>query len=193
MSIKINLLPDVKLAKIKEHQRRKTAISIAVGSVIVSAGIMVAGFLVVQGQNLRINQLKTSINDKKTQETNYPNIKAMVSLQSRLQALPDLLSKRVYMTKLASVLSSVEPTDVDFTSLSLANGQLNIGAEGKSYLAAAKVAKAIEGANVTVGSGANASNTPYFTNVQLSAVSLNGATTTYSITANVNPGATSGQ
>lgn len=184
MSAKINLLPDVRQTKLQDKQRRQLAISITSAVLVVTAGLLLAGFLIVQGQNLRINQLTTSIKNKKAQVAAFPNVKEILSLQARTAALTPLYSQRVYMTKLAQIMSSQEPTDVDFTSVSLANGQLTIAAEGKSYLAAARVAKAIT--NVSKD-GVN-----YFSNVQLSAVSLNGTKTTYSITATLNPGATSG-
>lgn len=190
MSTKINLLPDVRLAKLREKTRRHWAISSMFISVIVSAGILIVAFVVLQAQVLTAHNLKNNITSKKQQVASYPNVTTILSAQARLTALPGLYQQRVKTTKLLGILSSIEPTDVDFTAMSVDSaGSLNLSAEGKSYSAAARIARALEQANVSVGSGANANNQPYFTNVQLSAVSLNSGKTAYTITATVSPGA----
>lgn len=194
MSAKINLLPDVRQAKLQDKQRRQLAISVAVGAVIVSAGLLVVGFLIIQGQNLRISGLTSSISSKKQQIASFPDVKKILGTQAKIAALPGLYSQRAIITKLLNTLSATEPPDVDFTALSLtSSSQLSLSMEGKSYLAAARVAKALEAANVTVGTGANTGNKPFFTNVQLSAVSMATNKTTYTITAVVSPEVISGQ
>lgn len=193
MSARINLLPDVRQAKIQEKQRRHLAVSVMVGSVVGVAIILVVAFIIVQGQHLRIGQLTTSISTKKQQVASYPDIKTILALQAKADALPGLYSQRTAMTKLFGILSGLEPQDADFTNVSVTGTTLNITAEGKSYLAAARVANALQAANVSVGTGAQASNKPFFTNVQLSAVTLNTNKTGYTITATIDPGATSGK
>ena len=193
MSTKINLLPDVRQAKMQDQQRRHLAISLVVGSVVGVAAILIVAFVVVQGQHLRINQLTSSISSKKQQVASYPDIKTILSLQAKSDALPGLYSQRTTMTKLLSILSSLEPQDVDFTAVSVTGPTLSITAEGKSYLAAARIANALKAANVTVGTGAQAGNKPFFTSVNLSAVTLSTDKTGYTITANIDPGATSGK
>lgn len=194
MSTKINLLPDVRQAKIQDKSRRRLAVAVMAGSVMVLIGALLLGFLTEQAQRLTINSLTNSIKDKKTQINNTPDIKTMLSLQARLAALPKLYSDRVLMTKLNKVLSALEPSDTAFTDLSIDNNhQLTFNATGKTYLTAARIAKALEASNVSVGDGAAATNEPYFSDVQLSAVTSDSGTTTYSVTATVNQGATSGQ
>lgn len=194
MSTKINLLPDVRQAKIQDKSRRRLAVAVMAGSVMVLIGALLLGFLTEQAQRLTINSLTNSIKDKKTQINNTPDIKTMLSLQARLAALPKLYSDRVLMTKLNKVLSGLEPSDTAFTDLSIDNNhQLTFNATGKTYLTAARIAKALEASNVSVGDGAAATNEPYFSDVQLSAVTSDSGTTTYSVTATVNQGATSGQ
>jgi len=191
---KINLLPDVRQAKIQEKQRRQLAISAMIGSVVAVVGILIVAVIVIAGQNLRINQLTGSITSKKQQVASYPDINTILTLQAKANALPSLYSQRSTMTKLFGTLASIEPQDVDFTNVAVSNSsQLTITAEGKSYLAAARVTDALQAANVSVGTGAQASNTPFFTNVQLSGVTLQSGKTGYSITATIDPGATSGK
>lgn len=186
MSAKINLLPDVRQAKLQDKQRRQLALSVAVGSVVVTAALLVFALILITGQKLLIKNLTDSISKKKGQVASYPDVKTILSAQARLDKLPGLYDQRVVMTKLVSILSSAEPQDVSFSGMSITNDKLTLTANGKSYLAAAKIARSLETAKDP--SGMN-----YFTDVTLSAVSLSGHITSYSLTATINPGATSGK
>ncbi len=186
MSAKINLLPDLRQAKLQDKQHRQVAITIALISVVATAGLLLLGFLIIQGQNLRIKALTSSIADKKKEVAAKPDIKNILSTQGRLDHLPGLYSQRVYATELAKILSSAEPKDVAFSSLTVTTNKLTLGASGRSYLAAAKIARSLE--TVKDSSGTN-----YFTDVQLSAVSLAGNTSAFSISATINPGASDGK
>jgi Tfp pilus assembly protein PilN len=181
----INLLPDLRQAKIRDKQRRQLAITIAVGMVVGVAALLVLGFLIIQGQNLRINQLTNSITDKKAEIKKTSNVNEILSLQARAAALPGLFGKRLYITKLLSTLSTNQPADVAFSSFSLTQNSVSISATGKSYQAAARIALALQQAKTN--------GQLDFTNVVLSAVSVSGTTTSYSITATVNPQVTSGK
>jgi len=193
VSAKINLLPDVRQAKLQDKQRRQLAISVAIGTVLVAAVLLVIGFLVIQGQNVQVSKLSSKITTNKQKVASYPNVKAMLALQAKVAALPALYQQRAIITKLLNTISAVEPPDADFTNLSLTNdSQLVVTAEGKSFMTASRLADALKAANTVTGPGAKASNQPYFTNVQLSAVTLGAGKTGYSVTASVNPGAISG-
>ena len=194
MSTKINLLPDVRLTKLRDQSHRRLAVSGMTGAIIITAALLVIGFLVVQGQNITISSLTNGIKSRQNKVSSYPNIKTILSLQARLASLPELYSQRAIMTKVYGILSSVEPSDVAFTNVSLdATNQLTIQATGHSYLGAARITDALEQSNLTVGASASPSNLAHFTNVQLSAVTLSDGVTSFSITASVSPGATHGQ
>lgn len=194
MSMKLNLLPDVRLAKLRDQQHRRLAVSVAIGSVVVTAALLVVGVLIVQGQYLTIHSLTSGIKSREDKVSSYPNVKAMLSTQGRLAALPDLYAKRQTMTNVYQVLSSIQPSDVAFTSVTLdSSNLLTINATGRSYLAAARIARALEQDNLTVGNGASSSNTPHFSNVQLSAVTLSTGVTTFSITATISSGVLHGK
>ncbi|HSX14520.1 MAG TPA: PilN domain-containing protein [Candidatus Saccharimonadales bacterium] len=186
MSIKINLLPDVRQEKLQEKQRRQLAATIAIATGVVGLALIVVGFVIVQGQNLRIALLTRSIRDKKQQVASFQDVGTILSLQGRVAALPQLYSQRTYMTELTSILSTHEPSDVAFTNLTIASQQLTLSAEAKSYLAAARIAKAMEAA-------ASSDQTKFFSNVQLSSVTLNNGKVAYTITATINSGATDGK
>ncbi len=191
MSTKINLLPDIRLAKLRDQQHRRLAVSGMVGSVIVAAALLVIGFLIVQGQYLTIHSLTGSIQSKENQVASYPNVKAMLSTQQRLAALPALYSQRQVMTNLYGILSGVEPNDAAFTAVTLdSSNLLTISASGRSYLAAARIAKALEQSNTAAAGSAGA---PRFSNVQLSSVTLSSGLTSFTITATVNQGVLNGK
>lgn len=194
MSTKINLLPDVRLTKLRDQSHRRLAVSGMTAAIIVTAALLVIGFLVVQGQNITISSLTNGIKSRQNKVAAYPNVKTILSLQARLAALPELYSQRAVMTKVYGILSSIEPSDVAFTSVSLdATNLLTIQATGHTYLAAARITDALKQSNLTIGAGASPSNQAHFSNVQLSAVSLGDGVTTFSITASVSQGATHGQ
>jgi hypothetical protein len=194
MSTLINLLPDVRQAKLQDKRNRRLAITIMLGVILFVGAVLIIAVLTIQAQNFTINALTNSIKDKKQQVASTPDVKTMLSLQARLSALPQLYSQRVLLTKLNNILSAVEPKDLALTSVSLdASNNLNITAEGKTYLGAAKLARALEQSNLSVGQGASPSNEPHFSNVTLSAVTQSDGKTNFSITATANSGASSGK
>ncbi len=194
MSILINLLPDTRQAKQRDHQRRQLATGIAVVVWVVVGGIVVLLTLYMEGQKLAIGNYNKQISDKETQLQGTSGLLDALTAQQHLNSLPQLYNQRVYLTKFFTAYTAANPNDVTVSSLVIDNtNAMTINGTGRTYAAVAKLAKALEADNVTVGSGANSGNQPYFTNVAIQSVSRSNNQVNFTLNATVGSGATSGK
>jgi len=197
MTPKINLAPDRHQAKVKAKRSRQLILAISFLVTATSVGIMVALFLVAQGQNLAIRLTQNAINDDKTQINQYKQqgLQDAVTTQRHLDSLPVLYSQRVYLSKFFDVLISVSPQGFGVSRINIdSQNVIKFNGRAKSYTLAAKFAKALEASNVTIGSGAAAANTPYFSNIDLSGVSAaSDGSVDFSVTATMSKEVTNGQ
>lgn len=187
MSTKINLLPDIRQAKINDKNNRRLAVTVAISVSVVCAGLLLLTILIIQGQALRISQLNNSIKSKQQQISSYPDVNKILTTAAQLDSLPQLYSQRVYMTQLTQILTKQQPNDTAFQSLTIdSTNSINLTVVGRSYMSAARLAKAMEASTLP-----NNSQVHTFDNVLLSAVVLANGQTSFSITATVNKEATS--
>jgi Tfp pilus assembly protein PilN len=198
VSILVNLLPDLRQAKLKERRRRQLVAGVSVMIWVVCGGIIILMAFVVAGQKVVINNLTGSINKEKQDLSAVPNIIDAYTAEQHLASLPGLYAQRVYLTKFFDAYTQANPQDVTLTSMTIdQSNNLTVNGAGKTYAAVAKLARALAAANVTVGTGAQSSNTPYFTNVQITSVQNSGAGTTnkggvqFNISATLQSGVTS--
>jgi len=194
MPILINLLPDVRQAKLRESRRRQlvTGVSIMVWVICGSAVLLMS--LYAGGQKVIINNYTHDISVQEAQLENVPGIVAAYTAQQHLAALPQLYSQRVYMTRFLQAYTEADPTTIALTALSLdASGALIVQGNSDTYASVAKLARALTASNVTVGTGAQSANVPYFSNVSIvTAGSGNGSKgVNFTINATVASGATS--
>lgn len=198
MSILINLLPDLRQAKLREHRRRQLVAGVSVMIWVVCGGALVLMSLYVAGQKVIISNYTNSINNEKRQLQAVPNLLDAYTAQQHLAALPGLYAQRVYVTKFFDAYSQADPQDVTLNSLTVdSSNNLSVVGSGKTYASVAKLARALAASNVTVGTGAQAANTPYFTNVQIASVKNAGTgagvnAVQFSISATLQSGVTSG-
>lgn len=199
MSILVNLLPDLRQAKLRERRRRQLVAGVSVTVWVVCGVVIVLMSLYVAGQKVIINNLTNSINSEKNQLAGVPNIIDAYTAEQHLASLPGLYGQRVYMTKFFDSYTQANPQEVTLSSMTVdQSNMLTVMGTGKSYASVAKLARALAAANVTVGTGANSSNSPYFTNVQITTVRNDGTTVgnksgvQFSITATLQSGVTSG-
>jgi Tfp pilus assembly protein PilN len=199
MGILINLLPDLRQAKLRERRRRQLVAGVSVMIWVVCGAVIVLMSLYVAGQKVIINNLTNSINSEKRQLSEVPNLIEAFTAEQHLASLPGLYSQRVFMTKFFDAYTQANPQDVTLNSMAVdQSNMLTVSGSGKNYAAVAKLARALEAANVKVGSGAKATNAPYFTNVQIVTVRNSGAGANnktgvqFSIEASLQSGVTSG-
>jgi Tfp pilus assembly protein PilN len=199
MGILINLLPDLRQAKLRERRRLQLVAGVSVMIWVVCGAVIVLMSLYVAGQKVIINNLTNSINSEKRQLSEVPNLIEAFTAEQHLASLPGLYSQRVFMTKFFDAYTQANPQDVTLNSMAVdQSNMLTVSGSGKNYAAVAKLARALEAANVKVGSGAKATNAPYFTNVQIVTVRNSGAGANnktgvqFSIEASLQSGVTSG-
>lgn len=195
MSVMINLLPDIRLQKQRDKQRRQMVTAIAFLVMLVSGGLLILMIVITSGQSILIKNANDSISKKKNTLTNMQGLIPAMSTQARLNSISTLYAQRTLMTKLMTVLGEVSPTAMQITSLkySQADSSLAITGNVQSNAEATKLTRALEATHLSIGTG-SPSDEPYFTNVVLESVSrsdTNGATklVNFSISATVAPGA----
>ncbi len=193
MSMLINLLPDLRQAKLRERRRRQLAIGISVVVWSLCGGIVVVLVLSSAGQKLAINRLSSDITANEQSITAVPNIVEALTAQQHLDSLKTLYSKRVYLTKFFTAYSQADPKDISIASLNIdSQNIMTVSGAGASFASVAKLAKALEALNVTVGTGSASGNSPYFSNISITnAAAVNGRGVNFSLTATVESGALS--
>lgn len=182
MNVMINLLPDIRLAKQRERTRRQLFTGVSLLICGVGIGVVVILFLTTASQKLIIATLSSNITAKTKTLQDTPDLIDALTAQEHSAALPTLYSNRVYFTKFFAAYIQASPTDVQISSLSC--DPLNavaITGTAKSYASVAKLAKALAALNVSVGTGANTSNAPYFTNVVIQTVALSSGKVSFTI------------
>jgi Tfp pilus assembly protein PilN len=193
MSVLVNLLPDIRVQKQKDQERRRLA-TLATGIVVAVCVVFISLMLVItMGQSTLIKKAVAQIADKKSQLTKMKDLVPALTAQAKLDSLDDLFPKRVLMSKLVIALSEVSPTTTQLTSVKYDSLDESIEVQGvsKSYSEAAKLAHALEAAHKTIGTG-SPTEEPYFTNVYLKSAELASMQTkgvSFTLTAKVEPGA----
>lgn len=172
MSLLINLLPDLRQAKLRDKRRRQLASGVAVLVWSVCGGVIVLMLIVWGGQKAIIATTSSSISKKVTELKAIPNLTEALTAQEHLAALSGLYDKRVYLSKFFTAYEGANPTDVALSTLKLDESNvLKISGSAKSYAAIAKLARALEQSNQIVGSDGLISGQPYFTDVLIGGAS----------------------
>jgi hypothetical protein len=194
MSILVNLLPDLRQAKLRERRRRQLVSGVAVTVWVICGGVVILMALYVAGQKVIIANYTSSINSEKKQLQAVPNLLDAYTAEQHLASLPGLYSQRVFMTKFFDAYSQSDPTVTNLESLTIdSSNTLTVQGVGPTYASVAKLARALAAMNVSIGTSAQADNTPYFSNVQITTVTnAQGKGVTYGISATIGSGATGG-
>lgn len=187
MSILINLLPDIRQAKLREGRRRQTVTGVSIGVWVVCGAALVLLSLYEGGQKLIISHDTGTITQKETQLKGVPGLLDAYTAQQHLASLSNLYGQRIYLTKFFQTYMAIDPTGVTLTSMTVdSSDQLTVLGNAQSYAAVAKLARALSAANVLTGPGASPLNQPYFSNVQVGALSFaTGQGVSFSITTTI--------
>jgi hypothetical protein len=139
------------------------------------------------GQKAIIASVTHQIKQKESDLEAMPDLIPAMTAQQHVTSLSSLYKKRVYLTKFFEIYSEATPVDVTISSVAISeDGLLTASGTAPSYAEAAKVSRALAACNVKVCQNANSNNSPYFTNVTLSASgSSNKTGITFSINASV--------
>jgi len=189
MSILVNLLPDLRQAKLREHRRRQLASGIAVMIWVVCGIVLVLLTVIMTGQTVAINLVTNDIQSKTDQLKQVSWLTDALTAKQHLAALSGLYGQRVYMTKFFNAYQQADPASITIGSLQIDVGNvMTVSGKAKTMADVAKLDRALEASNVKVGTGAAASNSPYFTDVSIS--SVGGAPVAFTIKATLSGGVT---
>lgn len=193
MSAMINLLPDIRQAKLREKRRRQVMSGSAVAAWVVCGVIILGLSLATAAEKVLIAKANSDATKNKETLRNVPGIVEALTAQQHLAALPGLYSQRVYMTKFFTALSQSDPSDITLSSLNIDGlNQLTVTGGARAYSSVAKLARALSASNLTIGTAASPTNLPYFTDVNITEVSKTTALgVSFTIQATMQPGATS--
>jgi Tfp pilus assembly protein PilN len=168
VSVLVNLLPDTRQEQQKDARRRHLITAVAVTIWSVCGGILVLLGLYMASQKLVISSLTSEINKHHQELKDTKGLVEALTGQAHLAALPGLYAQRAYLTKFFSAYATANPSEVALNSLSLdSTGALTVTGTASQYTPVSKLAKALEAVNVTIGTGASATNKPYFTEVSI--------------------------
>lgn len=188
--IRINLIPDLRQAKLRDQHRRQLTVSIGVLVAGVVIGVLIILEVVVQAQNLQISSYNNQISSRQSQLENIKGLPAALTAQQALNALPSLYQQRVYYTNLFGVLSSLAPSgltinNIDETGLAAVQG-IQITGTATSYTQVALFAQALMVGNTAtekVSDGASP-----FSSVTIDSItSGQNGQVSYELTVNINP------
>jgi Tfp pilus assembly protein PilN len=168
MSVRINLLPDVKQAKLKASRARQLAASLCFLVIGLSLGSIVLLVIIRGAQALRINQLTNDIARSQAELESMDDLPEALTAEQHLRSLNDLYGQRAAYSKFFDVMESVAPvSEFGLEDLAYQEGTLRVGGKARTMALLDKFMKALEAANVEVGTGASRTNAPYFTEVNL--------------------------
>jgi Tfp pilus assembly protein PilN len=176
MSIVINLLPDIRQAKLRDRHRRQLFFGISILIWAVSGAVVVLLGIYAAGEALVIRNVSNTINTQKNQVQNISGLTTALTAEEHLSSLPSLYNERVYLSQFFKDFQAIDPGTVDISTLTVDSGNnLTIGGTATDYTAVGTLARAMEDANVGSGTSATSTNTPYFTGVTIvSAGSVSG-------------------
>lgn len=186
--MKLNLAPDVYQASQRAKRLRAVVTSIGAAISVISIGLVVVGLVVLGGQKVAIKKLQSDIKEKQNQVDTYADLPAAVTAQQHLLSLNQLYTEQIQFSRFFSVLQELAPQGVGVMTIGVgADNSLDVSASARSYDLVTKFTKALEAANVTLGNNASASQTPYFTEVNLQGVSDDGGGVSFKLQAKMSP------
>lgn len=194
MSVAINLLPDVRQARIRAQHLRHLVTGIAIAIWIV-AGIVVGGlFLGIGTQRLVLANLNTKIANDTSQIEGTSGLNTALTAQQILQNLPALYNSRTYFSKFMPLIAAAMPSTLAVSNVSTdASNNLTISgtavhsSTGSATYVVDQFYEAMKASGQGTTSGAN------FTAVSIPSVSLDQTgKASFSMTAAVSPGALHG-
>lgn len=117
--IKINLLPDSRLARLKAASRQKTIGVICTIGIIAGVTLPVVLFVVWLGQKGVIALRQKTIDNKYAELQEVENLEEILTVQNQLNTLPSLNEQRLYYTTFFEVLPNLIPNGVSVSSFTV--------------------------------------------------------------------------
>ena len=189
--ILINLLPEARLSKLQDMQRKRLATTVMIAICIVVITIMATILLLMaynatvsSVNNGTISELKADIAKSKDME------QGAATLQEHLDTFASLHANRLYASEIFSNFGNTIPNDVTVSSFALADDYTaTISGTTTSIKQVSVFSNALEEYNVNFKPQPNLARKPLFSDVKINSVS-NDATASkvsYSMTFKVDP------
>jgi len=174
VNIQVNLMPEARLAKLKNKSRK---LNYSTAASLVGAGVLtlIVVFALLQGfllatyaaNEAKAKELNTSIAKDQSSE------QKAATLQQNLASFYELNSSRTFASSIFTNLSSATPANITLTSFGIDDaGKVTVSGETNSYSDLAKFAESLTTYNANskqqASSGGKAIATPVFTNVEIS-------------------------
>lgn len=121
MNKQINLLPDSKQDRLKERRARQMVTTIASLIIVVAIGVPIFLLVIKGSQQLYLSRLQDQIDANKNTINSTANIATILTVKDHLTSLSGLYANRAISTELLSILPSVTPQGVKFSSLEFDN------------------------------------------------------------------------
>lgn len=173
MTIRINLLPEARMHRLRNQSKKKTYATVAglVGGITI-ATIIVFGMLQVflistyaVNEN-RIKSLTKELDSTKELEENA------TTLQGNLASFYSLNSERTYASRIFTNLFNTIPDDISITSFQIdEQGKVTISGTANSFADVSKFAESLKLYNVDYKPQKDLERKPIFTDVSITTVS----------------------
>jgi|GEM_PF-6711314 len=121
--IDVNLLPDSKLAKLKEKQSRQIALSISTLVIIISLGLPTGLFLIDFALQRVIASKQENINNLRRDFESKDNVQEILTVQNQLQKVADVEANRYYVSNLLSLIEYATPRGANVVSVVALTGE----------------------------------------------------------------------
>lgn len=173
MSVRINLLPEARMLRIKNEKTRRLVLLISVivcGSILVINAILLlllgARQIAIAKNNSDIAAIKKDLANKQTLE------KEVTTFNQSLKTASQLVDRRIYLSYIFDETAKALPTGTKLTDFSLdATYKAKASVTAKDYDTVATYIAALQQYNVTFGSVPGLAKGPVFTDVKVTSVS----------------------
>lgn len=175
MSARLNLAPEIYQSSQREKRRRKTARSTGIAVSVIALAVVAASLVILGGQQIYLNTVNGQIQDRQTKVKTYDKLQEAATAQEHLKTIADLTQSKARFSKFFETLQEFAPQGVVANKVTVSQDNvIEMSGSAKTYELVTKLVKALEASNREIGPNAAAKNQPYFSNVQLSAVSDSG-------------------
>lgn len=139
--IQFNLLPDVKKEYIKSKRQKRLIMSVSTIMIVASLSIVFLLFSFVQiAQKKNISDLTEDINKEIATLQSINDLDKILTIQSQLEALPELHKTKPETSRLFTYLNQVTPVEVKIgeVNLDIVNSTMELSGTGDSLAAVNK-------------------------------------------------------
>lgn len=184
MAVKINLLPEVRVVKIKASAQRRLATTVTIVIGLIFTGIVIGLIFIIGYYAAESAQRKSEASNLQHDVDQFHDMELdATTLQEHLKSFSNLNASRVAVTEVFTQLVKTIPPDVSVNSFSLdPNYTATISGIAPSYKELGVFTKALEDYNVSFKPQSDLDRKPIFSNVAITASAKDTTTNAVSYT-----------